>query len=284
MGMVLTRRENPVGLATHQRLLRLTRRALFLVALPGCSAMFKPQSPGDPVKMSISEVELAADAWMREGNTRGALEHALKAVELDADNADAHHMTALLYLDFCRTSKIGECRIGEAEKHARLAISKRKRFLEAENTLAVILIHEEKYEEAEKVLVPITQDILYNTPEIAWGNLGWCYLGQGKPEKAIPALRRAVAAQPLFCVGNYRLGVAYHQSGAIESAAEALNRAVETEAPGCSSMQDAFLERAEVYLALGDETRSRADLDHCLHLSRSSDVGRQCSALLQSLD
>lgn len=246
--------------------------------------MFKPETPGDPVKMSISETELATDAWTREGNIRGALEHALKAVELDPDNADAHHVAALLYLDFCRTSKIGECRLEEAEKHARLAVEKRKRFLEAENTLAVVLIHEQKYAEAEKVLVPITQDILYNTPEIAWGNLGWCYLGQGKPEKAIPALRRAVAAQPLFCVGNYRLGVAYRQSGAMESAAEALDRAVETEAPGCSSMQDAFLERAEVYLALGDESRSREDLDQCLHLSRSSEVGRRCSALLNSLD
>lgn len=254
------------------------------MSLSGCASMYSPENQGDPIKMSQSETDLATDAWTREGNTRGALEHALRAVELDPDNADAHHLTAILYLDFCRTSKIGECRMQEAEKHARLAVAGRKRFLEASNTLAVILIHEEKYEEAEKILIPITQDILYNTPEIAWGNLGWSYLGQGKPEKAIPALRRAIAAQPLFCVGNYRLGVAYRQSGALESAAEALDRALETEAPGCSAMQDAFLERAEVYLALGDESRSRADLDHCMFLSKANDVGRRCSALLNTLN
>jgi type IV pilus assembly protein PilF len=246
--------------------------------------MYETQGPGDPVKMSQSETDLAADAWTREGNTRAALEHALRAIELDPDNADAHHLTALLYLDFCRTSEIGECRLDEAEKHARLALAKKKRFLEATNTLAVILIHQERYVEAEQVLLPLTQDILYATPEIAWGNLGWSYLGQKKPEKAIPALRRAVAAQPKFCVGNYRLGVAYHRSGALESAVDALNRAVETEAPGCSGMQDAFLERAEVYLALEDETLCRADLAHCVELSKSTDSGRKCSALLNNLD
>ena len=246
--------------------------------------MYEPKTPGDPEKMSQSETDLATDAWARQGNTRGALEHALKAIELDSDNADAHHLAAILYLDFCRTSHIGECRLPEAEKHARRAVELRQPFNEAKNTLAVVLIHQKRYREAEKILLPVTQDILYATPEIAWGNLGWSYLGQGKPEKAIPALRRAVAAQPLFCVGNYRLGVAYHRSGAIESAAEALNRAVETDAPGCSAMQDAFLERAEVYLALGEVNRSREDLDRCLHLSRATDVGRKCSALLGTLE
>lgn len=257
---------------------------VLLMDLSGCASMYQSQNQGDPVKMSQSETDLATDAWTRQGNIRGALEHALKAIELDPDNADAHHLAAILYLDFCRTSAIGECRLDEAEKHARLAVAGRKRFLEASNTLAVVLIHMERYDEAEKILIPITQDILYNTPEIAWGNLGWTYLEQDQPEKAIPALRRAIAAQPLFCVGNYRLGVAYRQSGALESAAEALNRALETDAPGCAAMQDAFLVRAEVYLALGDESRSRADLDHCMHLSKANDVGRRCSALLNTLN
>ncbi len=257
--------------------------ALSLLSL-GCSSLLEPKTPCDPVKMSKSEADLATDAWVRQGNTRGALEHALKAVELDEKNADAHHLAAILYLDFCRTSTIGECRLKEAEKHARRAVELKDRFLEAENTLAVVLIHEEKFKEAEKILLPITQDILYATPEIAWGNLGLAYLGQEQPEKAIPALRRAVAAQPLFCVGNYRLGVAYHQSGAIESAAEALNRALQTQAPGCDAMQDAFLERAEVYLALGDVGQSKDDLDRCLRLSKSNEIGRKCSALLGSLE
>lgn len=249
----------------------------------GCAG-FSKKPTGDPVKMSKSETDLAADLWQRLGQTREALDHALKAVELDDENADAAHLVALLYLDFCRTSAIGECRLKEAEKHARRAISRKDNFLEAQNTLAVILIHEERYPEAIKILLPITEDILYGTPEIAWGNLGWAYLGMGDHNKAIPALRRAVAAQPLFCVGSFRLGVAYHRTGAMESAVEALNRALETDAPGCSSMQDAYFERAQVNRALGAVSNTRADLDRCVDLSKSSPTGRKCDRMMASLD
>lgn len=254
-----------------------------LTTSTGC-ASFSKKPTGDPIKMSKSETDLAADLWQRLSQTREALDHALKAVELDDENADAAHLVALLYLDFCRTSAIGECRLKEAEKHARHAISKKDNFLEAQNTLAVILIHQERYVEAVKILVPITEDILYGTPEIAWGNLGWAYLGMGDNNKAIPALRRAVAAQPLFCVGSFRLGVAYHRTGAMESAVEALNRALETDAPGCSRMQDAYFERAQVNRALGAESSTRADLDRCVDLSKSSPTGRKCDQMMASLD
>lgn len=264
--------------------IRRLRAATALIALLAASGCYSSKPAGDPVKMSKSEVDLAADMWARLGQTREALDHALKAVEYDPKNADAQHLTALLYLDFCRSSKIGECRLGEAEKHARAAIENRDDFLEAQNTLAVVLIHQKRYKEAEKLLIPITQNILYATPEIAWGNLGWAYLLAGDNQKAIPALRRAVAAQPLFCVGNFRLGVAYHREGALESALQALDRAVETNAPGCNALQDAYLERAQVHLALGEAEGSRADLDRCLELSKTSESGRRCSHLMQKLE
>lgn len=256
---------------------------LLALNLAGCG-VFAPKTAGDPVKISKSETDIAADLWTRRGETRKALEHALKAIELNPENADAQHLTALLYLDFCRSSQIGECRLADAEKHARIAIEERENFLEAQNTLAVILIHRKKYKAARKVLKPITENILYPTPEIAWGNLGWAYLLEGNNKKAIPALRRAVAAQPLFCVGNFRLGQAYHKTGALESALRALDRALETDAPGCAGLQDAYLERAQLHLELEDTDRARADLDRCVRLSKTTDTGRKCRSLQSEVD
>lgn len=273
---------------TVPRISRLSRglKMVFGAALvllgTGCG-MFSSRPAGDLQKMSESETSLAADLWQRQGQTREALDHALQAIEYDPKNPDARHLTALLYLDFCRTSQIGECRLDEAEKHARQALVHRDDFLEAQNTLAVILIHEKKYGEAITLLEPITQNMLYGTPEIAWGNLGWAYLQQKNYKKAIPALRRAVAAQPLFCVGSYRLGVAYARSGAMESAVEALDRAVSTDAPGCGQLQDAYFERARVHLALGRDQHVLADLDRCLDLSKSTETGRECNRLMASL-
>lgn len=252
-----------------------------LLGLSGCVSSGRPK--GDPIRMSESEVEIAADLWWRQGQAREALKHAIEATELDSRNADAAHMVALLYLHFCQYSQPDECRLSESERYARRAIALRGDDLQAQNTLGVILIHEHRNDEAIQVLLPITENILYATPEIAWGNLGWAYLEQGDLGRAVPALRRAVAAQPLFCVGNYRLGVAYHQSGQLEAAADALDRALETNAPGCQNLQDAYLERARVHGALGRPGETRADLDRCLGLSKESASGRECSRLLSSL-
>jgi type IV pilus assembly protein PilF len=247
----------------------------------GCAGSSKPA--GDPTRMSESEADIAVDLWQVRNQPREALEHALRATELDPDNADASHLVALIYLDFCGRSALDECRLKDAEEYARRAIASRESFLEAQNTLAVILVHQKRQAEAIQILKPITANILYRTPEIAWGNLGWAYLEQGKSEEAVAALRRAVAAQPLFCVGNYRLGVAYHRTKRLSEARDALDSALETDAPGCAQIQDAYLERALVNLALGEVDRTRADLDRCIGLDKRTGSGRECGRLLTKL-
>jgi type IV pilus assembly protein PilF len=235
----------------------------------------------DPVRMSQSEYDIARDLWLRRNQAREALGHALKAVELDDSYADAAHLVALLYLDFCSRGP-AECHLNEAEKHARLAISDKPDFREAKNTLAVVLINEKRYADAIAVLKPLSEDILYQTPENAWGNLGWAYLEQGSFDLAIDALKRSVAAQPLFCVGSFRLGLAFEHKQELTSALDAFTRALETEAPGCNSLQDAFVARARVRIKLGDSDGAKADLDHCATLSGKTDTGKECSSMLQN--
>ena len=256
--------------------------AIALFSSVNCSGSASGTGPGahDPARMSESEYDIARDLWLRRNQPREALAHALKAVDLDDSNADAAHLVALLYLDFCSRGP-AECRLSEAEKHARLAMTDKPEFREAKNTLAVVLIHEKRYADAIAVLKPLTEDILYQTPENAWGNLGWAYLEQGSLDLAIDALKRSVAAQPLFCVGSFRLGLAFEKKQEFTSALEAFTRALETEAPGCNSLQEAFAARARVRVKLGDLDSARADLDHCATLSGKTDVGKECSSTLQ---
>lgn len=239
--------------------------------------------PGaDPVKMSQSEYDIARDLWLRQGKLRDALGHALKAVDLHEDNAEASHLVALLYLDFCQRGP-SECRLGEAEKFARGALAAKSDFREARNTLGVILIHEKRYDDAIGVLRPLTEDILYQTPENAWGNLGWAYLEKGELRRAIDALERSVAAQPLFCVGNYRLGLAYEKKREFSSALQAYTRALETDAPACQALQDGFAGRARARAALGRADEARADLARCVELDARSPTGKDCAATLDKL-
>ena len=253
-----------------------------LAALVACSSA-GGTGPGahDPVRMSESEYDIARDLWLRRSQPREALAHALKAVDLDESNAEAAHLVALLYLDFCSRGP-AECRLSEAEKQARLALRNRPDFREAKNTLAVVLIHEKRFQDAVLVLKPLTEDILYQTPENAWGNLGWAYLEQGSLDSAIDALKRSVAAQPVFCVGSFRLGLAFERKQEFTSALDAFTRALETDAPGCNSLQDALAARARVRMKLGDPDSARADLERCRTLSGKTEAGKECSSMLQN--
>ncbi|HXK19307.1 MAG TPA: hypothetical protein VNG33_15950 [Polyangiaceae bacterium] len=264
----------------------MTRRARWLIlaayaALSACAAS-NGEGAKDPDRMSDSEYDVARDLWLRRSSPREALDHALKAVELNDENADAAHLVALIYMDFC-SRNLNECRLQEAEKHARLALKAKPDYREATNTLGVILIHEKRYADAIKVLKPLTEDILYNTPENAWGNLGWAQLESGATDAAVESLRRSVAAQPLFCVGLYRLGLAYERRHEDTAASETLTRALETQAPGCNSLQDAYVARARIEARVGNADAARADLEHCVELSGKTEAGKECSSMLQKL-
>src|SRR5262249_17780785 len=143
---------------------------------------------------------------------RGALAHVQRAVALNDQNADAYHLEALIYLSLCSASAV-DCRLSDAEDAARRAVKLRADFREAINTLGVVLIQKKKNVDAIAVLKPLSADILYQTPWNAWGNLGFAYLEKGKLDDAIEALRRSIGAEPRFCVGNYRLGLAYEKKG-----------------------------------------------------------------------
>ena len=252
-----------------------------MALLYGCAASSSGgEGARDPDRMSESEYDIARDSWLRRNSPREALDHALKAVELNEENADAAHLVALLYMDFCSKSQ-QECRLGEAEKHVRLALAAKSDYREAKNTLGVILIHQKRYAEAISVLKALTEDILYQTPENAWGNLGWAQLEAGNTDAAVESLRRSIAAQPLFCVGLFRLGIAYERRREDTAAAETLTRALETQAPGCNSLQEAYAARARIELRLGDRDAARSDLERCTELSRKTDAGKECSSMLQ---
>jgi type IV pilus assembly protein PilF len=234
-----------------------------------------------PERRSESEYDLGRDAWMRRGDSREGLSHALLALDLDSDNADAHHLAALIYLDLCRLPG-DNCRLDEARVHAEAALRLRKDYREARNTLGVVLIHQKRPADALAVLTPLTSDILYVTPENAWGNLGWALLDLGRFEEAEAALLRSVAAQPRFCVGHYRLGLARERKGMKEGAIEAFTQALEAD-PRCKSLQDAYLARARVAADLGRLEPARQDLDECVRLARETPAGKECDSLRQKL-
>ena len=261
--------------------MRWVMTALLVAGASACSRTGKGAAGPDGERQSDAEYDVARDLFMRARDQRGALAHAQKAIELNGENAEAHHFVALVYLSFCASSPL-DCRLAEAEKSARRAIEIKADFREAKNTLGVVLLEEKRFDEAVGVLEPLANDILYQTPWVAWGNLGKAYFEKGKSDEAIAALRRSVAAQPKFCVGNYRLGLAYEKKGDLVAARDALSREVETDNPECKSLQDAFEARARVYSKSKNCDLAKGDLEKCKEISADSQTGQRCVASLKS--
>lgn len=250
-------------------------------AVLGCGAA-QASSP-DTEQQALGEYDLAREA-MQAGRLREALDHVEKSLALDDDSADAAYLGSVIMLAFCAADEASsDCRFAEAEAYARRALAANPEMRDAKNTLGVILVHQRRYDEAIAVLKPLANDILYASPEKSWGNLGWAYLLRGSAEEAIDALRRAVAAQPLFCVGHYRLGLAYEKKHEYALAREAFTKAVDTQRPECQKLQDAFDARARVSAKQGLREEALADLERCRDIGSTTRVGQRCATQLTQL-
>ncbi len=233
---------------------------------------------------SVAEYDVARDHFGK-GQLREALTKVEEALDLDESNADAAYLGSIIMLAFCaRDPGSSDCRFETAEKYARQALEANKEMRDAKNTLGVILVHERRYDEAIAVLKPLAEDIFYGAPQNSWGNLGWAYLEKGQTDLAIDALRRAVAAQPSFCVGHFRLGLAFEKKGELQAAREALSRAVEVDRPECRRLQDAWEARGRVALRQGAKDDAIADFQHCEDIAPKTPIGLRCAAARPSPD
>lgn len=258
--------------------------ALLVCAICGAGAAGCVHGAATPIEeqQSTAEQDLAGDAF-KNGRLREAFDHVQRALKLNSDNGEAAYLGAMVLLGFCALDETStDCRYKDAETFARKATEASPDLRDARNALGVILVHEQRYDEAIAVLKPLTEDLVYASPESAWGNLGWAYLQRGSTGEAIDALNRAVAVQPLFCVGQYRLGLAYEKKGDLPLAREAFTKAVDTDLPQCKRLQDAYSARARILARQGLKEEARADLTRCRDMGVQTLAGQKCAAQLQT--
>jgi Tfp pilus assembly protein PilF len=235
-------------------------------------------APGqDPGRQSEAEYDVARDYFYK-GQPRLALDHCRKAIELDDRNAKALYFASTIHLFFCSGKlelRDPDCRLRDAETYVRRAVKADDNFREAKNTLGQILILEKSYHEAILVLEPLTRDPAFESSYLAWGNLGWAQVLAGQVDRGVESLKNSIT-EPRFCVGHYRLGVAYERKGDLAAAEQSLTNAISVDAPECKSLQDAWEARARVRVRLGKVADARADFETCRDLSTDSPTGKAC--------
>ena len=97
----------------------------------------------------------------------------------------------------------------------------------------------------------------------------------GQVDAGIESLKNAIT-EPRFCVGHYRLGIAYEKRGDLASAEQSLSDAVAVDAPECKNLQDAWLERAEVRMKLAKLPDAKADFEKCRDIAADTLTGKAC--------
>ena len=248
-----------------------------MVVVAACSGKGASAPGANPERQSDIEYAIARD-YFDKAQPRLALDHVKRSVELNDQNAKALYFTSAVYLFFCNGKlefNDPDCRLDNAEKYARLALKAQENFREAKNLLGQILIDEKKYPEAVTVLEPLTRDPSFESSFLAWGNLGWAQVLEGQVDTGIESLKKAIT-EPRFCVGHYRLGVAYEKKGDLAAAEQSLTTALDVDAPECKNLQDAWQDRAQVRVKLGKLSDARADFQKCRDISVETSAGKAC--------
>lgn len=269
----------PSPCRSEPRIAVVSLLTLAVASVGVCCSAAPATGAQSPQHQSDTEYDLARD-YFYHGDTRIALDHVQKAVALDDQNAKALYFAAVLYARFCEGDRglaSPDCRMQDVEKYARLAVKvdDKVTIRDSKNLLGQVLIDQGKYAEAIQVLLPLVNDPSYSSSALAWGNLGWAQVLSGSLDSGIVSLQNAVT-QPKFCVGHYRLGVAYEKKGELALAESSFTNAVQVDNPDCQNLQDAWEARGRIRVRLGKTADARADFERCKEISVETPTGKKC--------
>lgn len=224
--------------------------------------------------------------FAEEHNAEGAIVPLERSIRMDPENAEAHSTLGLVL------GQLGFFDRAEGPLRRAVALftvqsinneSLRSSLADARNSLAVVLMNLNRYDEALPLLRAAVEEITYGSQHLALGNLGRVYIHLRRYPEAIEVLQRAVRRQPNFCVGNARLGEAFARSGDPTHAVEALDRAISTQVAGCDQFQEAFLWRARARIELHQPEQAREDIQRCIALGARTPEGQECATLGRSV-
>ncbi len=229
-----------------------------------------------PTQNEISYAQIRYDLALgeaEEGNTRAAIRELQSAIELYPDFAEAHNaMGLILHLSMGRHSR--------AEEAYLKALRIEPEFSEAHNNIGALYIDMGRYDEAEKHLRAALEDVLYVTPHLAKGNLGWVLYLQGRVEEGLTHLRSAVVVQPKFCMGHRNLGRIYREQGRFDDARSSFERFVEH----CPDVAEAQHEWGVISQEEGNYEVAREAFQACIELSAGGSRGEECKRHLEALE
>ena len=239
--------------------------ALAVFALAGCA-----HRPTEKERLGAQiHYDLALNAQLA-GRAQEAYQELKEAVRLDPYNPEIHNALALvLHLSFGRWD--------EALVHYRRALELRPDFSDARTNYGNLLMDKEQYDAAIQQYELALNDMLYATPFIAQGNLGWALYKKGETEGAIDRIKAAVTTNPRFCQGFRNLGLIYAETTRPKEACIQFGRYREA----CPDVPDALYRDGRCLVEVGDKEKARSNFEACVsRAGPESELGKDCKRLL----
>ena len=251
------------------RLALASRSLALLLVFAGCA-----HTPTDKERRSAEiHYDLALQA-QQQGMMQDALRELKVSLENDPDYPEAHNaMGILLHLVFRRPT--------EAIGHYERALKVRPSFSEARTNLANVHLDQGRYDEAIKLYEQVLNDMLYPTPYIAQGNLGWALYKKGETNRAVESIKAAVTTNPSFCMGYRNLGIIFDETGKTDDACRQFSRYRES----CPDMADAYMREGVCQARRGEVDAAKDAFTACEAKAKPAEqeLKDDCRRLLEKL-
>lgn len=258
-----------------------------VLSVPGCATRTKRDTDQSQLRYQL------ALGYFHNQRVEAAVEELQKAIEADAQNAEAYNLFGLVALkqayDYQAQAETFSClkgadaqavrmeedrKLREAEMHFRKAVELRPSYPEAWNSLAVVALLLRAWDEAIEASGNALKDPTYNLPIFARANLGWAHFNKKDLQNAWKELYDSVATAPGFCVGRYRLAKVYVERGEVEQALDAIEPVV-ADGKRCP-IQEAFLLGGMLYDRRKNLEKARDLFRGCMDMSPRSCVADEC--------
>jgi type IV pilus assembly protein PilF len=247
-----------------------TRQALLLllVLVAGCRRV--------PTEKEMQGAQIHYDlgvSLQQQGDVQTAYKEFELALKLDPDFAEVHNaLGVLLHLAFKRPD--------EAVAHYKRSLELRPGFSDARTNLANVYLDQGRYDDAIALYEAALNDMLYSTPYIAQGNLGWALYKKGDSKRAVEMIKGAITTNPKFCLGYRNLGIIHLEQGQTDEACRQLTRYRES----CPDSADAYKREGLCQAKLGDNELAKKSFAACQAKAPASDpIKEDCGRLLEQL-
>jgi type IV pilus biogenesis/stability protein PilW len=222
------------------------RRAAILLLLAGWAMLAGCAATSPEKKKEASARMQMGLTYLEQRNLPAAMRELTSASELDPENPEIDMSLGIAY------QARGD--LGMAEKYLRSAVRKKPDYADAHNNLGIVLSQLGRGDEAIREFEAAASNVLYQTPEMAYYNLGEEYLRRKDLRKAEEMYRRSIAVNDRYPDPYLRLAFLQGNRGKWDEAARTLEVCVAV-VPGHAP---ALMDLGNAYRTLG---RDRDALD-----------------------